>query len=688
MARFSNEPPEPAHPRSAWLLTTILVLIVFGLLGALWRYYVGDVGFRFAPSPTPTATPASPLVATVDFRATMIAEDRATQIAYEAVVPRATSTPVASEAVFLPIVDAEPDDPADGSGAGLIEQPDVAASATAASISLVPIGGGELPSAETPTLIAPDVSLPTPDPDVDPNAPSDPPVDPLPIVVETETPTPTETFFAPTETPSPTFTPIPTVVQVQALRAYIAPTFAATTVWLRLAPMNTHTPVATLQTGTQVDLRGRDESGEWVYLCCVENEQRWIRQVYAPPIDNERLPDNAPPNATPNDVRWLPVQPWPANFPPPMVATPIPPDAATYVRQDRANTGRISNGLNGSLHPLPGWSTDSATIPQQFSTPLLVVDKYVLGGTSGPDGIIYGLDRNHGNQIWTYSLGAGISQPMLVIGNILYVSDDSGRITAIALGEGGPLWQQFISIPNGAPNGQAVSGFVAHDNFLYLIVRAPDGSHHLLKVDRNHGGMAQGYPVGATLPQALAYGHQLIYVAGAQLLALDVDNFELVWASNLTNFSAPPIYAADGTKALSELIVTTGGQVITLDAATGKMLHTYEGGSQLVTGLGLGNNAIFASGSGFIKSFDRYGTGLFWSVTTSGDARGGPVVSPDQLLLVTGNGAIEFVHPAGGALTAGGGILSSIRYPPTISSRTIYIVAEGPPSRIYAYTQP
>jgi outer membrane protein assembly factor BamB len=678
MARFSNEPPEPVYHRSTWLLTAVLTLVVFGLLAALWRYYMGGIEFRFAPSPTPTATPASPLVATVDFRATMIAEDRATQIAYEAVVPRATPTP--SEAIFLlPVEHENPPDEQD-----VTEQPDMAASATAANINLVPIGGGELPPPATPTLIAPDVSLPTPDLGVEPTSPLVPTEEPLPVVIETETPTPTETMFVPTETP--TFTPMPTVFQVQTLRAYIAPTFAATTVWLRLAPLNTHTPVATLQVNTQVDLRGRDESGEWVYLCCVDNEQRWVRQVYAPPVDNAALPDNAPPSATPNDVRWLPVQPWPANFPPPPVATPIPPDSATYVRQDRANTGRLSNGLNGSLQTLPSWSVDSSTIPQQFSTPLLVVGPYVLGGTS--DGTIYGFDRNQGNQTWTYSLGAGISQPMLVIDNILYVSDDSGRITAVSLGSNAPIWQQSISIPSGPPSAQAVSSFIARDNFLYVSVRAPDSNHHLLKVDRNNGAMLQSYPLGATLPQPLAHGVHLIYVAGAQLWALDVDNFELVWTNGLTNFSAPPVYAANGIKALSELIVTTNGQVIVLDAATGKNLHTYDGGGQLVTGIGLGDRAIFASGSGFIKAFDRYGTGLFWSIATSGEARGGPIVSPDQLLLVSGNGTIEFVHPDNGAVTAGGGIPSIIRYPPAISSRTIYIIAEGPPSRIYAYTQP
>lgn len=663
MSLYQIQPPEAPQQRSPWLITLVLVLIVVLLGVALWFGTRGSLGLRLLITPTPSPTQGTPPTATPDFRATIIAEDQATQIAYLAVVTR--QTPAVQ---FVPVAMGGAD-----------------ATATAVSLNLPVVGGGWDSPLETPTpasdsslINLPDVQVPPPELGVNPESPLETPTPegpPVPGVIETETPTATETPFV-TETPTPTMTPAPTVFLVESLRARIDPTLTATTVWLRQAPMNTHTPDATLVAGADIWLIGRDTTGEWVYISGANSPPRWIRQAYAPPRDNT-LPPNAPAGATPNDVRWLPTQSWPGD--PPQQATPIPPEDFPLFRRDRANTGRVPNEFTGHLNQ--PWR---AEITGEITTPVLVHGAYVL--VAGSDQHIYGMNRTGGNQEWKYNIGAVINRPPVIQDNVYYFVDNLGRATAIALGSQAPLWQTRLSVPNVSDTATADTGFVVAGNVLFVGVQHNE-RHYIIQMDRVAGGVLRSFDIGNVASQPLVVGHQLLYVAGNGFWALDIGNFELVWSRpDLTLIRTPPLYAANGVSAVAELYVaSTNGVIRALDANTGVDVRSYDSEGDATTGLALGDSAIYATGNSFIKALDRNSNTRLWRVNTSGEARGGAIVTPNTLVVVTASGVIHFVNPYNGVIDPSTSINAPVSNAPAVSGTYLYV--PGDDRRVYGFIQ-
>jgi outer membrane protein assembly factor BamB len=673
MSLYRVEPPQPPHQRSPWLITAVLVLVVAMVAGALWLFSLRELGVRLLATPTPSATPANRPTATPDFRSTMIFEDLVTQIAYLATVTRQTP-----ERINVPVVMGGADE-----------------TATALSIQFPMVGGGE-PIAEltavidpnlalTPTPIPPpNIELPPLDAGVNPDSPLDAPTPEegmAPGVIDTETPTPTETIFdLPTETPTFTPTPAPTVFLVEDLNGVVALAPGANSVWLRQAPRNAQTPDGTLVPGLGVRLRGRDSTGEWVYICCADGQQRWLRQVNAPPSNNS-LPGNAPPNATPNDVRWLPTQPWPLNIPQPPGATPIPPDDFPMPSRDRANTGHVPTAFSGGLQ-LVGFGSSTG----RLTTPPVVVGSYVL--VASADGSIYGFNRDLiQQQLWKYNAG-NVNQPMLVVDNILYYvttrTDNISTAVAIPIGSQNPLWSVTLNIPNGPPSAFAVTGFVAYGDRLFLGVGS-SGSFFVVQLDRGQGAPLVSFPVGGDAPKALAIGNQLVYVAGARLWALDVDNLELVWErQDFNGVVTPPVYAANGVLALAELYVSVNnGSTHALDANTGKQLHDYDSNGQLVTGLGFNDTMLFVVTNADLRVFERKSRGLLRNMALNGSTPGSPIVTPDKLLIVSSNGTIQFVDYINQVVSAVGSVPQAVSHASAVSGNYLFVPSED--GRVYGF---
>src|SRR5690606_30930541 len=122
--------------------------------------------------------------------------------------------------------------------------------------------------------------------------PTDTPVPPTP----TETPTP-----LPTETPTTVATPSPTMPFAVGQMTGVVGDRNATA---RVGPSTLYTPRATIPAGVNVTLLTRDNSGEWIYFCCLpsSNSPGWTRSAFLRPLGNPTL---VPPReaTNPNDAR-------------------------------------------------------------------------------------------------------------------------------------------------------------------------------------------------------------------------------------------------------------------------------------------------------------------------------------------------------------------------------------------------
>ena len=80
---FSQQ-PQPRPDRASAIITISVLTALFFLLGVSCMWFGLQNGLRLAPTPTVTATPARQSTQTQDVRATHVAEDMVTQVAYAA----------------------------------------------------------------------------------------------------------------------------------------------------------------------------------------------------------------------------------------------------------------------------------------------------------------------------------------------------------------------------------------------------------------------------------------------------------------------------------------------------------------------------------------------------------------------------------------------------------------------------
>jgi len=71
-----------SEKRAAVILQFVLLFLMMALSALIGVIWFGGERLLFPPTPTPTATQSVGLAPTADFRATLIAEDVATQVAY------------------------------------------------------------------------------------------------------------------------------------------------------------------------------------------------------------------------------------------------------------------------------------------------------------------------------------------------------------------------------------------------------------------------------------------------------------------------------------------------------------------------------------------------------------------------------------------------------------------------------
>ena len=668
--------PERRYRRTVFILQLLLGLLLLSMVVIAGLSITGGARFLFPPTPTLTATPAPRLTSTPDFRARLIAEDRATQDAYRTLVAASNGeiSPLGLPTIFvkptmnvmLPIVSNNPD-----------------AAATAISADNQPTSVVHIPIVNNPQPVS---QLPTP---IDTLQPGEPPPDTTPSdggpsqEVPTETPTDTP---SPTVTPAPTDTPLPTNTLaadvptatptpflVANLRAFVTATAGAT---LYIGPSLRYTATSSVAYNQELSLRNRDETGEWVAFCCIPNtnDSYWLRQVYAPPRDNALQP-GAPAGANANDVRWLAVLPAPTLTPPIQTPTPIPSDAYPFYRMRRGNNAQLPSLPQAPIQT--DWFNPFQVVGPIIA-PVIVTGGFVIIG--GDDNHIYALDRVFGNQQHSFNIGQKMAFGPVAQDGVIYFVDRGGFSHALNLN----LQQIWRSTINGAP----VTPLYLADTRLLIAAQESDGVRRILAIDRsldkNGTVFPERYDTTDLFP-AMAVGNQLLYIGDPSLRAIDIHELTLVWQQEIVSrLTAPPVYVNDGPLALAELYVADDQNRLHLvDANTGRIIWTAAVGAR-ITGLTVGGDAIYATGANFILAWPRRNGNQLWRVDLPGEPRSGPIIGGNQILIVTNNGTVRLFDLNG--LDVANAVLASgvqATEAPAVSGQYIYI--PGNDGKVHAF---
>jgi len=641
--------PPPQRNRASTVLTISILVAFFLLIGLGWMVFAVQSGLVALVTPTATPTPrAATFTPTPDVRATHVAEDMLTQVAFAATAiailtqsppgmiappdssplpepgqPPASETS-ATQIVQLPLVSVDQSQPTSPL------QPDQfpAESLTATAIFMPGIALGEA----TPTPISP---FP------------EPPLSPTPeFIPPTDTPTP---FVAP---PTPTLTPTP-FISVQSLAA-ITRAGADTAVYI--GPSSFYTRAETvLPPNTQIQLRGRTPAGDWLFGCCINNAQGfWVRPAYVNIVNNP-VPSTFPPGIdlnSPqwdvNNPRWLPIIPADGSLNPRPQPTSPPWGDFPLARYDRGNTGRLPMLPRPPLVDAWGALTHAGAA---FRSPVAVMGPNVIAAND--DGQLYSLNREVGSQRWRFNIGGVGNLAPAINDGLIYFPYAGNRM--IVLQDGGNFGNP-TAYPE-LPGTITTSPTFLNDVVFLGVGEGAAARLVAMKRDNLNDRREVSLPLSAQ-PRLLqpAIGQEVIYIAGDKVWAIDVNLWsgtEIIWEStNIGPVAAPPVYAFPGVLRTAELYVAdTAGNLHALDANTGVRIWTYASGGP-ITMLAVNDSAVFAAGGGLLRAISRLNGQLLWTMQTGGNLVGGPFVTNDRVLVVTQNGALLYDANSGGLLDA------------------------------------
>ncbi len=666
MSWNSSPYPPPQRHRASQVLTISILVAFFVLIGLSWLWFAAQNGLLLTPTPTPTATSlAATRTPTPNVRATSVAEDMLTQIAFAAtslaqltaqtapVVGSETTLPLTpgttQQIVQLPLISgAEPSTPAPGQPDSPL-LPDAALTATAIFFPNVNQPG---PVTATPTPFSAPPAPPTLPPSViTPN-----------VIPPTDTPTP---FVAP-PTPSPTIV----FVQVAELSA-VSRGNANTTVYI--GPSTFYTPTTNvLLPSTSIRLRGRTQSGDWLFGCCLsDNQVFWVRPAYVTITGNPTpvaFPTDAnlgSPQWDSNNPKWLPISQIDPVLTPRPQPTAISPGDFPLPRYDRANTGRVPALSRSILQN--GWG-GGGLASQPFRSPVAVSGATVLAVSQ--DNQLYSHNRDSGSQRWRYDLGGGGDLMPTVNNGLIYVPFAGNRVRVVQDAGNAANPVADITLPANA----ATSVTFLNDVVFVGVGEGVDARLMAMKRDNYQDQRFFEEPQTKLLQPAI--GQETIYVAGGRLWAVDVNfwqGVEVIWQSPVVNdATTPPVYAFPGVIRTAELYVAdTSTNVYALDANTGAEVWRHFVGAQVNT-LAVNDANLFIAGSGLLRAVSRQTGQVIWTVQTGGLLSGGPLVTADRVMVITQSGAVLMYDAATGTVIATTSLPGAINAAPAVSLEWLF----------------
>jgi hypothetical protein len=207
---------------------------------------------------------------------------------------------------------------------------------------------------------------------------------------------------------------------------------ANTTVYI--GPSTFYTPTTNvLPPSTSIRLRGRTQSGDWLFGCCLsDNQVFWVRPAYVT-ITGNPTPVAFPTDANlgsplwdSNNPKWLPISQIDPVLTPRPQPTAIPPGDFPLPRYDRANTGRVPALF--AFKPAK-WLGRRRRGSQPFRSPVAISGVNVLAISQ--DNQLYSHNRDNGTQRWRYNLGGSGDLMPSVNDGLIYTPYGGSRIRIV-----------------------------------------------------------------------------------------------------------------------------------------------------------------------------------------------------------------------------------------------------------------
>jgi outer membrane protein assembly factor BamB len=163
------------------------------------------------------------------------------------------------------------------------------------------------------------------------------------------------------------------------------------------------------------------------------------------------------------------------------------------------------------------------------------VANYVVFGSS--DGLVQALNEWNGTLLWSFAAGGPVTSSPLVVGDLVFVGSEDGRLYCLNLATGTPPWPQPRSL------GGPVSSSPAYDPASEVIVvgtHYDDGKGRVYGLRLDSGTEVWNFtapaPVAST--PAILGGTAYVGCDDGSVYAFSAANGNLLWAANLSKYAS------------------------------------------------------------------------------------------------------------------------------------------------------
>jgi outer membrane protein assembly factor BamB len=356
------------------------------------------------------------------------------------------------------------------------------------------------------------------------------------------------------------------------------------------------------------------------------------------------------------------------------------------------------------------------------------------------------VDGDSVNEGWSTSVGSSLDVPFqpspIVTKDVVYTLNSVGDVTAFNKADGDEVWQVRI-----APRFEEKNMFGGGLAFGEGKIFGSAGFNEIMAIDPTNGGLVWRYKTNAAIKTAptVAAGRVFVTTVNNETLALSAQDGSMLWRhSGLVEGSA--IVGGASPAANGDLVIVpySSGELVALRAATGLVLWSEKltpigaqisNLAQLVdiqANPVLDDQVVFASNfsnltvaidvrsgnrlwsvpvgsahtpwvagdvlylvaqDGYVMAIDKKSGNIFWRQELDRfedpeDKTGkiiwkGPVMGADQLILVNNIGELMILNPKDGGVIGRYDLDETIKTPPVIAGKTLYLLTENGYLRTY-----
>lgn len=278
-------------------------------------------------------------------------------------------------------------------------------------------------------------------------------------------------------------------------------------------------------------------------------------------------------------------------------------DAQGYVT---ANPNGVVTATN-----LQGKTLWQASLKQGLASGVAVDTQGILAVVSDPYGKLIALDRQTGKQRWQSQLGSSLLSPVLISNNRVISVSNNGVISANSAQTGELIWQFATQNPNLTVRGGSVPVLLDAKT---VMVATADGRVHALNLDdgtplwsrrMSNAQGASDIERLADIDATPVLSDNMLYVTSysGQLVAVDLGSRQLAFVKEKDYNSIKPV-AVDARQLYT---TTLDGNVVALDKLTGTVAWQsdalrFRGLSNAVA---VGNYVLVGDALGYLHVFDK-----------------------------------------------------------------------------------